>query len=583
MLYFMNFWWLTALPLMILPWIWPLIQQRDPKAVGHSALFLFPAHNQSAKINWSTRHWLLKLLRSLIIGLFCVLLAGPYWMGDRGVEELQVWDDTLSVQEGNYSKPAIPRGRVLTYSEIFKRTPVQPLESDTSNEDIFPLSPGITQLETAIQKYLDDQQKPPGLMIKVHLWSDFQTSQYQHYFSSSAGFEWVMHRLSPELNEENLWIENIRIEIKHPELNEFHATITGNSQNQAVKLVITQADKVLSESLLNWKQHPLSVDIPLPAYDHSRPVKIVIVPERKEWLGDNSHFYQRNAEKQTVVALITSEGMESIYRHGLHELKALLNAEHITSFIVDTVEDLKQSRADGVILLGDHPLRWQELPQDTGFKLFIPSRLNDWKFAAQRPETDQKRNGNKNTPVDQWIISWESASLSESDSILPINNWLQKISASNLWLFRTGISPEWGSLYKDSQFAEQFSQTLQTILKENRLRLLGNFEGNSILAEIQGSPLMYWMPGTYELNQNGKTQRFSMNISKKESLAKFMSEEQIEDMSVFLKQRHLQWNRQQGQSSSDTLHWWLLWILSVLLLIEILVSLRILLIGRSNT
>ena len=88
-------WWMLALPICGLPWIWPVLRTPQGKFLPFSTLFLFPKEKLSRHFQWSSKEWLLKLLRSLLLLVLILLLAKPYFGSSEVMREITILDDTL--------------------------------------------------------------------------------------------------------------------------------------------------------------------------------------------------------------------------------------------------------------------------------------------------------------------------------------------------------------------------------------------------------------------------------------------------------------------------------------------------------
>ena len=89
-------WWMLALPICGLPWIWPVLRTPQGKFLPFSTLFLFPKEKLSRHFQWSSKEWLLKLLRSLLLLVLILLLAKPYFGSSEVMREITILDDTPS-------------------------------------------------------------------------------------------------------------------------------------------------------------------------------------------------------------------------------------------------------------------------------------------------------------------------------------------------------------------------------------------------------------------------------------------------------------------------------------------------------
>ena len=127
---------------------------------------------------------------------------------------------------------------------------------------------------------------------------------------------------------------------------------------------------------------------------------------------DDLLHFQESTLNDLWVGIMTSEGPEGMFRHGLHALKSALNASGTYSYLVHDAAQMKELSPDVLILLGDHPLRWDSL-NDHPPALFIPTRLDDWKQNARKTVQTEETLDRDNTslwPEDQWLVDWSRAS-----------------------------------------------------------------------------------------------------------------------------------------------------------------------------
>ena len=166
-------WWMLALPICGLPWIWPVLRTPQGKFLPFSTLFLFPKEKLSRHFQWSSKEWLLKLLRSLLLLVLILLLAKPYFGSSEVMREITILDDTPSsnLHLSSASGKLLDWENSLRISQLLPEDSLQPLFSEEKFEGFHPGSPSLSTLASAALKRFPDESR-----LKLRLVSDFQYS-----------------------------------------------------------------------------------------------------------------------------------------------------------------------------------------------------------------------------------------------------------------------------------------------------------------------------------------------------------------------------------------------------------------------
>jgi len=588
MLQFVYPWWLLALPFSVLPWFWPVIRSVLQRPIFFSTFFLFPKESHRPQFRFSWKHPLLKILRSLIILLFCILLARPFWISTETPTVIRLDDDTPSTQwflkdrSDQYpaqSNAVLPQ-KTFTLSDLFPTSKQRPLASNYQWPSLSPHTPSLSQIGEALlqsPKFSSNQR-----YLQIHLFSDFQWSQYRFYPTAIQNIEWVFHRSDSFPPTNNIALHQFSISTTGRLESLFSAEVYGRTSAQQIKILVHQSKKIIGTKIIELKTLPRKIQIDLGyQYNRTQPIEVQLESQNEDPSFDNIRFYQKSRLDKSWIAILTSEGTTGVYRHGLHQLKSALNANHVVSFLVTQLEELQRTQPDLILLLGDFPIRWAEpLKNETlsvPGKLFIPTRLGDWKaFATQIPLTENQTTPISTFPPNQWKIDWSKVDFAQEWKIRQKSDMLYYSEKWDMWLLATGISPSWGALYKDISFADQVQTWIEQIYNSYQIQLLGTFETGMPLPLSIPLPPNHLVPGHYVIqapNQN-KTFHFSINLPAKESIPDLFSKDDLHIMQNHFDEKHHQYQQQQGEGVSNQLRNALLWGLLSLLGIELLVAYR---------
>ena len=183
-------WWMLALPICGLPWIWPVLRTPQGKFLPFSTLFLFPKEKLSRHFQWSSKEWLLKLLRSLLLLVLILLLAKPYFGSSEVMREITILDDTPSsnLHLSSASGKLLDWENSLRISQLLPEDSLQPLFSEEKFEGFHPGSPSLSTLASAALKRFPNESR-----LKLRLVSDFQYSQYWFYPAAVQPVNWILN------------------------------------------------------------------------------------------------------------------------------------------------------------------------------------------------------------------------------------------------------------------------------------------------------------------------------------------------------------------------------------------------------
>lgn len=579
MIQFLAPFWLFTLPLSVLPWFFPVFRKPQQQPYLFSAFILLPEPTLRKRFLFSLEDFLLKLLRSLIMILVCLILARPFWQEEGEVFTIWVFDDTFSLTLSSHQEtlsalqdlaPLIRNQPTWKLSELFVKSPHLPVgPTDDKWQDITTASPNLSEIGNLILKKLGNVQDIPNL--RVNLVSDFQRTQYQFYESAPSNIEWIFHRPAGLKTLANLSLRMPQLE--NTGLFDFKLTgeIYGEfPANRSIQVKIVQNGQTIGTQKIIWQgEGTQKLEILLQkAFQRHHPLEIILQEEEGNVL-DNTRFFQWHQAKNFWVSIVTSEGNSGIYRHGLHQLKSALNANQIFAFLSATHQDLEHHKPDVLLLLGDHPIRWAETLKDYPSKLFIPTRLGDWKTIATQNDSSSPQGLRS-----QWFVDWRKAEFAEEWKIQKVNEYLYYSPVWNLWFLATGVSPRWGSLYQDVVFADQVQAWLITLIEKAPDQYLGTLDlGNSSLKKIAPDALTYqWIPGHYQILNPAeeKTYHFSVNLPSQESTLDWLTDAQLEKMQQHFEQQTQHLEKQSAVPAVNQLREWLLWGLWGLLLLEIL-------------
>ncbi|MBF0286924.1 MAG: hypothetical protein HQM14_03830 [SAR324 cluster bacterium] len=585
MLQFLEPLWLFALPASILPWLWPALHKpRHPHLF--SAFFLLPKNTRHRRLLFSKEEFLLKVLRTLIIVLLCIILARPFWQKEGNLFKVWLIDDTFSYYLTNTDKKLAQyleninsttlKEPVWKLSQLLKKFQYSPTSTTNIGDSLTTTSPNILQIGNLIltqQEHKQSQQK-----LQVHVISDFQRSQFAFYQSVTQDIEWVFHRPAGMQTTINFSLHDLKL--NHVKLFRFELrgkVMSNFSERTQLQVQVKQMEKKLAEEEIIWQgKGTQEIEILLNTnFKRHRPLEISLLSNHPENLLDNTRFYQWDHINHPWAAIITSEGTSDTYRHGLHQLKSVLNANQIFSFLSTTVSNLKQHTPDFIFLLGDHPIRWGKPLQNYSSKIFIPTRLGDWKSIAEQLITSDTNTSNiRHLPAKQWVINWKKAPFATEWKIQKINEALYYSPTWDLWLLSTGVSPAWGPLYQDIIFADQAQSWLKTIAKQEKNLYFGTFEAGNLLPQpiTLSSPSVQLLPGHYQIEniQQQQTYHFSVNLPSQESQPVLMTDEEITSMQQYFNLKMKTQQKQQSLPSINQLREWLLLGLFGLIFAEIL-------------
>ncbi len=606
MIQFLTPLWLLGLPLAILPWIWPMLR-RQKKPFLFSAFFLLPTDTRRKRFLFSLEEWLLKLLRSLIILFLFLILAQPVWLERVRPTEVWIVDDTLSryfpETDEALSRYLQNQGLSLVNNDVLRLSELLPLAEKTpvittgNWEEVASGSPTLAQIASLVLQRIDTQEEQQ--LLRVHLISDFQWSQFQFYRSATQNIEWEFHRPEALLTSVNLGLRKLHVQNGDLFNFQLQAEIYGHyPQTFPLQVKVLQSGQTIGSQEVEWKGRDAQlVEVKLDKnFERHKPIEVILDHPQNENRLDNVRFYQQSRLNPLWAAIFTSEGNAGIYRHGLHQLKSALNANQVFSFLSTTATDVQTYQPDVLLLLGDHPIRWEDSLKTVESKLFIPTRLGDWRAFAQpvadlsdettgsllgdtnantgTTEADATNEDTPDFPVGQWVVDWSQTELAEPWGIQKVNDHLYYSESRNMWLLATGISPAWGPLYKDVVFADVLQEWLTHIVEAHSQQYLGTFEaGNPLPSAVgQSSRWTQWKPGHYSVGNEGqqKTYHFSINLPSSESLPRLLTDEELLEMRQYFERKAEQEQMRNFLPSADKLREWLLWILLAFTAAEIL-------------
>jgi len=571
--------WMLALPLCGLPWFWPVIQPPRGEPLPFSTLFLFPRENLSRHFQWSSREWPLKLLRSLMILLLVLLFAKPYFGTLEPHREVRILDDTPSA--GLHLKAATEN--ILDWENTFQISellPQDPLEPISFQQDFPGYAAGSPSLATLASVLMD--RFPEESRLKLTLVSDFQHTQYWFYPAAVQPVNWSFERPEGLQSSPNLAMRNPKIKTEGLFEPRLFFKVYGNMKATGdLRITVLQQDRKVGETRIQWEGETIPVSLSLSdQFRRLQPVKILLETELPQAGFDDLLYFQESSLNDLWVGIMTSEGPEGMFRHGLHALKSALNASETFSFLVRDLEHLKDHVPDVLILLGDHPLRWKAL-KDGPPALFIPTRLGDWKeYARQYPRSEGSETQDNQSlwPQGQWLVDWTQAPFAEDWQIRRNEFGNFESETRGIVLLETGISDPWGSLYRIDEFAERLQGWLQQLEKRMHSRRLGSFYSgtrklNSAIGYSRLGSGNYQTPENSSSKTNSssnskRTKSFSVNLPPFESEMRLMSDEELQRMQTFFDQRQppLQ---QTELGSAEKIKQWLLWIVLLIALAEI--------------
>lgn len=578
MLQFLTPLWLLALPLTALPWIWPKIH-RPTNVYWFSSFFLFPETQHRKKFLFSKDEWLVKLLRTLIILLIVLILARPFWNEQGDSTLIWVIDDTISLslfpeaeQEITKIIPSFSSQDVWRLSELLPRGAYTPTGNSQETE-FAAYSPTLPQIETLIMERLGEQKPSGGL--EVHLVSDFQSGQFRFYQNTTENIDWTFHQITHNpLN--NLAMRALELHVKGLFQFSLQGELFGNqSIPHTITIQVTQQGQVLVEQAIPWLGKPVQpFDIVLPnTVKRLVPLEVELIDPLDEATLDNRRYLQWNQNEQWWAAIITSEGSDGVYRHGLHQLKAALNANHVFSYLITDSRELEQQPPDILYLLGDHPIRWAEALETVTPKLYIPTRLGDWREFAVQYDASSDGGSSIDLPDKQWFVDWEQVSFSSDWQIRRVSPYLFYSDRWNLWLLATGISPAWGPLYQDVVFANLMSQWGNQFVAQEKEQYLGTFESREHLSQLEGASTesSQWQPGHYTFENPSLTKQFhfSVNYPYRESLTEFFATDEVVRMQEYFRKKAQSRAESLASPSIKQFREWLLWITLGMVLAEL--------------
>jgi len=136
--------------------------------------------------------------------------------------------------------------------------------------------------------------------------------------------------------------------------------VYGNLESPGeIRITVLQQEQKVGETLVQWEGVPVSRNLPLSdLFQKKKPVSIRLETELEQADFDDLLHFQESTLNDLWVGIMTSEGPDGIFRHGLHALKSALNASETYSYLVHDSAHMKELSPDVLILLGDHPLRW---------------------------------------------------------------------------------------------------------------------------------------------------------------------------------------------------------------------------------
>ena len=589
MLQFLAPLWLLGLPLMALPWIWPALKRPLQPPLRFSALFLFPPETLHRQFQLSRQEWWLKLLRSLILLGLILLLARPLWCEPEQVQAVWIRDTSSSTNTllGDTGFAETPSGAVLTLEDLFPEPALHPERGTHLESPGFPGAPTLAQIAEAAQSRFRKDERSP--LLHLHLHSDFQRSQFQHYTSATQPVRWTFHRPANPQIPANLRMQKLGVHTEGLFEPMLELEITGNLPTAAkVQLRVQQNGQNTGTWSGMWNTEPLAAKVILGEnFNRHEPllVRMEVLDDPVAW--DNEQWFLPPATENLWVAMVTTAGGEGLYRHGLHALKSALNAAGFFSYVATTTGDLQEFPPDLILLLADHPERISQLPKDAPPTLFIPTRFEDWReFAllfknqpeskagrAKRSVPNASQAENSSEPEAQWRVDWRNWPEAQAWQVEVVNPDLQYATGRNLWMLTTGVSSAWGPLYQQHAFADRVRDWLEQMLQRAPVQRLGTFaSGSRELAEVlNGNP--HLRPGDYTLPLETETpeRRFVVTLPEREAQLSVLSDDELARMQQHFDERSARPDTQ-NQVSAKRLREWLLWLVLTLVLLEVVLA-----------
>ena len=589
MLQFLAPLWLLGLPLMALPWIWPALKRPLQPPLRFSALFLFPPETLHRQFQLSRQEWWLKLLRSLILLGLILLLARPLWCEPEQVQAVWIRDTSSSTNTllGDTGFAETPSGAVLTLEDLFPEPALHPERGTHLETPGFPGAPTLAQIAEAAQSRFRKDERSP--LLHLHLHSDFQRSQFQHYTSATQPVRWTFHRPANPQIPANLRMQKLGVHTEGLFEPMLELEITGNLPTAAkVQLRVQQNGQNTGTWSGMWNTEPLAAKVILGEnFKRHEPllVRMEALDDPVAW--DNEQWFLPPATENLWVAMVTTIGGEGLYRHGLHALKSALNAAGVFSYVATTTEDLQEFPPDLILLLADHPERISQLPKDAPPTLFIPTRFEDWReFAllfknqpeskagrAKRSVPNASQAENSSEPEAQWRVDWRNWPEAQAWQVEVVNPDLQYATGRDVWMLTTGVSSAWGPLYQQHAFADRVRDWLEQMLQRAPVQRLGTFaSGSRELAEVlNGNP--HLRPGDYTLPLETETpeRRFVVTLPEREAQLSVLSDDELARMQQHFDERSARPDTQ-NQVSAKRLREWLLWLVLTLVLLEVVLA-----------
>ena len=589
MLQFLAPLWLLGLPLMALPWIWPALKRPLQPPLRFSALFLFPPETLHRQFQLSRQEWWLKLLRSLILLGLILLLARPLWCEPEQVQAVWIRDTSSSTNTllGDTGFAETPSGAVLTLEDLFPEPALHPERGTHLESPGFPGAPTLAQIAEAAQSRFRKDERSP--LLHLHLHSDFQRSQFQHYTSATQPVRWTFHRPANPQIPANLRMQKLGVHTEGLFEPMLELEITGNLPTAAkVQLRVQQNGQNTGTWSGMWNTEPLAAKVILGEnFNRHEPllVRMEVLDDPVAW--DNEQWFLPPATENLWVAMVTTIGGEGLYRHGLHALKSALNAAGFFSYVATTTGDLQEFPPDLILLLADHPERISQLPKDAPPTLFIPTRFEDWReFAllfknqpeskagrAKRSVSNASQAENSSEPEAQWRVDWRNWPEAQAWQVEVVNPDLQYATGRDLWMLTTGVSSAWGPLYQQHAFADRVRDWLEQMLQRAPVQRLGTFaSGSRELAEVlNGNP--HLRPGDYTLPLETETpeRRFVVTLPEREAQLSVLSDDELARMQQHFDERSARPDTQ-NQVSAKRLREWLLWLVLTLVLLEVVLA-----------
>ncbi|MAE17275.1 MAG: hypothetical protein CL911_07535, partial [Deltaproteobacteria bacterium] len=352
MLQFLAPLWLLGLPLMALPWIWPALKRPLQPPLRFSALFLFPPETLHRQFQLSRQEWWLKLLRSLILLGLLLLLARPLWCEPEQVQAVWIRDTSSSTNTllGDTGFAETPSGAVLTLEDLFPEPALHPERGTHLESPGFPGAPTLAQIAEAAQSRFRKDERSP--LLHLHLHSDFQRSQFQHYTSATQPVRWTFHRPANPQIPANLRMQKLGVHTEGLFEPMLELEITGNLPTAAkVQLRVQQNGQNTGTWSGMWNTEPLAAKVILGEnFKRHEPllVRMEALDDPVAW--DNEQWFLPPATENLWVAMVTTIGGEGLYRHGLHALKSALNAAGFFSYVATTTGDLQEFPPDLILL-----------------------------------------------------------------------------------------------------------------------------------------------------------------------------------------------------------------------------------------